>query len=236
MGRGPQLRSRPALAVASVLALLGLVSCGNVTRSSGDVDGVRKAAGGVEGDCGALVGVEPWIVLSDDGPLGAPCFLVGVHQDVRVVNKGTRPIVVGWQGADHMLDPDDWFLTGLMGDAGLGEHAVSVGVGLPIGVIVIAPEDTPSGSLRLNGALFGDVQLGMTLAEASEAIGGDVLVDPGLPSGPTCLAAAVEGDPYSPVFNVVEVGGPGEQIIGIVASYPVQLSVGRSEADPSCAP
>lgn len=233
MLRKRRWRMMSTIAVGCLVGIAG-TSCGGSGHPVGDMEENGTAVGRLAEDCDALVGPEPWLVLSDDGP-PALCFSVGVYQDVRLVNKGTHPVVVGWRGEMVRLAADDWILTGRMGDvAGTGAHSISLEPGPQIKIVVAAPAATPSGNRRLVGSRFGDVDLGMTLLEASEVIGAEVVVDRNLAPGPVCWAAIVEGDPYSPIFTVVEVGSQSERITGIASYYPTARTVGQKDNDASC--
>jgi hypothetical protein len=84
-------------------------------------------------------------------------------------------------------------------------------------IIWLLPEaSSPSASVQLDGESFGPVSPGMSLSQASEALGLPIEIDPNLLPEPRCLAAVIVGDPYSPFFIVVGGSDPAQsEVINI---------------------
>jgi hypothetical protein len=81
-------------------------------------------------------------------------------------------------------------------------------------IIWLLPEAaSPSASVQLDGESFGPVSPGMSLSQASEALGLPIEIDHNLLPKPRCLAAVIVGDPYSPFFVVVGGSDPAKSEI-----------------------
>jgi hypothetical protein len=79
---------------------------------------------------------------------------------------------------------------------------------------------------------LGEIEVGMTIEEAAEASGQEIVVDVNLSPGPDCWHAVIPGDPYSPIFTVSGHSGENGVIEFITAFYPSEeaATVGSAEA------
>ncbi len=147
--------------------------------------------------------------------------MVGVHQDLQIWNKGFDAITVEWFGSSRLVESDESYATGPIGDLlAPGNYAVDAG---PYAMPVIRVIDPVSSTLHLltaGDAGLGPVEIGMTLAQASAALGQDITVDENLAPGPRCWLAVVEGDPYSPIVSVAGDGSAASVVTAISVDYP----------------
>ncbi|HSO50732.1 MAG TPA: hypothetical protein VLS86_09305 [Acidimicrobiia bacterium] len=169
----------------------------------------------------ALVGPEPWLILSTEDYPGTDCVAVGVHQDLQIWNKGTESVTVEWLGANVAIGSDDKHETGPVGevlDPGTNVLEASP-YEAPI-LHVVDPDDSASAQTEMTLTGFGGIQLGMTVAEAADSFGHPITVDPDLAPGPECWQAVVAGDPYSPILTVEGEGNADSVVIAITTFYP----------------
>lgn len=149
-------------------------------------------------DCRALYGQEPWLVLHSTDPRPG-CVVVAEHQDIQVWNKGFDRLNIVWVDGERQLASDTSFSTGLIGSVlAPGEYNFEASPYPMPRIRVMARDRSPTVELALSDGRFGPVEVGMTLAAASEGLG--LTIEP-LDSGdPGCGLAVVAGDPYSPFF------------------------------------
>jgi hypothetical protein len=189
----------------------------------------------VASHCLALVGPEPWLILFEDSH-DSSCVAAGIHQDLQVWNKGADPVTMEWVGAIHEIDSDEHYSTGPLGEVlEPGEYQIDSSPYAAPTLKVIDPNDSFSAESELTLDGFGDIEVGMTLKEAAEASGQEVVVDVNLSPGPDCWHAVIPGDPYSPVFTVSGDPGDGSVIEFITTSYPSDeaATVGNPQASVS---
>ncbi len=201
---------------------------------------IRRLGPDVEapGTCGALVGTEPWLVLFTRTYPGPPCVRVGLHQDIQLWNKGFDATRIEWDGSIHTLNPDEFFATGTVGEH--LEPGTYTFAGEPYAlpeIHVVDPESSKSANLTVTDRGWGPVDLGMTIADATQALGSVIAVQADLAPGPECWQAVVVGDPYTPIFTVE--GGIDDTgvIIGVTSTYPTTETVGAfvdPERDGAC--
>jgi len=171
--------------------------------------------------CEALVGPEPWLILFTEDYPGAECVAVGVHQNLQIWNKGTESLTVEWLGRTIDLRSDYNYETGPVGDVlEPGRYLLEASPYRAPDLLVVDPDDSLSAKTELTVDEFGGVQMGMTLAEAADAFGHPIAIDPNLAPGPYCWQAIVVGDPYSPIFTVHGDGNSDSVITAITIFYP----------------
>ncbi len=155
-------------------------------------------------DCVALQGPEPWIILWDRS-LTQRCVVVAEFQNVQVWNKGSESMTVDWPDGRRRVAIDEHFDTGPIGailQAGPNEIEAAP---FPMPVIWLLPESlSPTTGIEGTGDGFGHARVGMTLDEASAALGFELEV---IGEVPYHWLAAVSNDPYSPSFLA---DGPGD--------------------------
>jgi hypothetical protein len=103
-------------------------------------------------------------------------------------------------------------------------------------LLVVDPDESPSAQTELTLDGFGEIQMGMTVAQAAEAFGHPIAIDPNLAPGPDCWQAVVVGDPYSPIFTVQGDGHSDGVITAITVFYPSgpPRSISDSETTSGC--
>ncbi|MYB28107.1 MAG: hypothetical protein F4X38_03105 [Acidimicrobiaceae bacterium] len=155
-------------------------------------------------DCVTLHGPEPWIILWDRA-LTQPCVVVAEFQDVQVWNKGFEPMTVDWTDGLRRVAIDEHFDTGPIGEVlQTGRNEIDAAP-FPMPTIWLLPESlSPTVEIEATEDGFGPVRVGMTLDEASAALGLHVAV---ISEVPYHWLAAVSDDPYSPSFLA---DGPGD--------------------------
>ena len=175
------------------------------------------------GECDALYGAEPWLILFQPDP-PSKCVVVGGFQDVQIWNKGHDETSFEWVDREVTLTSDSSFATGPIGDVlEVGSHRFdSAPYQLPQ-IRVMAETDSVAADRSTD-----PIETGMSLAEASAAYGVDLAVDPDLAPGPPCYAAVVPGDPYSPIVLLV-----GDSPRNATVESIVDVSRGESAAGPS---
>ena len=182
--------------------------------------------------CDALVGPEPWLILFTEKYPGAACVAVGVHQDLQIWNKGTESLTVEWLGRTIGIESDYNYETGPIGNVlEPGRYLLEASPYRAPDLHVVDPDESPSAQTELTLDEFGGIQLGMTVAMATEAFGHPIAVDPNLAPGPDCWQAVVVGDPYSPIFTVDGDGNSDGVITAITTFYP--LDSPRTSSDPN---
>ncbi len=172
--------------------------------------------------CVALRGARPVITLPGDLP---DCLVAGEFQDIHLENDGDEPITVTFTDVSSSLaapirrtiEPGDTLATGPLGNVlSIGATALEIsGSGaapLEHTLWIAAAESSPLVEFQALNGRFGPVAVGMTLEEASASLGVNVVQD--LDLGPGC--AAVEGDPFSPLFALSS--GEEVKIRGIVST------------------
>jgi hypothetical protein len=90
---------------------------------------------------------------------------------------------------------------------------------------LLPASDSPSAGLRHGPDSFGPIQVGMTLAEATEKLGHPIEIDDNLLPGLECLGATIVDDPYSPLFTVIAAQDQAESRI---------VSIDGSPDEPAC--
>lgn len=171
-------------------------------------------------ECVALVGAEPWLTLfsEDQDP---PCVIAAEWQNIQFWNKGFDEMTVRWLGEERVVRSDDHFETGPIGSV-LGEGPTEIEVSpYPSPVIwVLAAASSRFSTIEVVDGAFGPVEVGMTVDEATEALGWPVVVDPDRYPGPRCWGAVISGDPYSPTFVAIGAGDGSSVITEIVLNGP----------------
>jgi hypothetical protein len=219
------------LRLVAVLVALTLGGCtggraGDSTASVASSTSVVSSA-----SCEALVGPEPWLILSTETDPEASCVSVGVFQDLQIWNKGYEPMTVEWLGSRRRIPSDERFATGPIGESlEPGLYPIDATPYLAPDLLVVESQESFSAQTELTTTGFGPIEIGMTLAEASDASGKVLVIDRDLAS--ECLLAVVENDPYSPLF-IVE-GTRERAITGVTTFYPSEKSVG-ADLTTSCA-
>ncbi|MEL7155224.1 MAG: hypothetical protein AAFN30_01350, partial [Actinomycetota bacterium] len=210
------------LMLGLVLAIvLGVTACTSAEApADGAVDGSAAESldepplNGPPPDCPAAHGPMPWLTFF--GGMDDACLIVGDDQDLQVWNKGVESMRVTWRGGRHEVDSDEHIDTGPVGDVlAVGPNSF---VGAPYGRAVVwrlPAAESPTAGLDRDGGRLGQIEIGMTLAEAASISGLDLAVDPDLAPGPQCWIAAVVGDPYSPSLWVVGDGSASSEIVAI---------------------
>ena len=166
-------------------------------------------------DCVTLTGSEPWIILVDRSE-PQECLVVAEFQNVQVWNKGSEPRTVDWPDRERRVASDDHFDTGPIGDVlQAGPNEIDAAP-LSMPIIWLLPESlSPTAGIDGIDDGFGPVRVGMTLDEASAALGLELEVS-FVASDPPALypwEAVVSGGPYSPTLLADGPGG-GTSVIG----------------------
>ncbi len=229
-------RSALLAAAAAVMVLLGIgvwaaiQSAGNDNKAVADDGGETRTedddVGDGEGEeepgdsCDVARGPEPWITLFDRSE--PDCVIVADFQRLQIWNKGTDRTSFTWVDGPHELASDDFFAAGEVGnELEIGPNRFD-GDPYQMPVIVLADvNNSPTASISafvFGPQLFGPIRVGMTLAEATEAFGHPIEVDPNQLPGPRTHLAYVVGDPYSPGFIVAGDGGPDSRVGSIITA------------------
>ena len=192
-----------------IVVLVAAATGVDVLLRSGEQQDVAPGSMVPDPDCVALTGPEPWITLWDRS-LTQPCVVVAEFQNVQVWNKGFEPMTVDWPDGDRRVAIDEHFDTGPIGNVlQAGPNDINAAP-FPMPTIWLLPESlSPTAGIEGTDASFGPVRIGMTLDEASAALGLELEVS-FVPSDPPPLypwEAVVSGDPYSPTFLA---DGPGD--------------------------
>lgn len=188
--------------IVAVLVVAGIV-VGILLRSD-EQSGAALDSMVPDEDCVALYGPEPWIILWDRS-LTQPCVVVAGFQNVQVWNKGFEPMTVDWPDGRRRVAIDEHFDTGpISGILRAGPNNIDA-TPFPMPVIWLLPESlSPTVGIEATDDGFGPVRVGMTLDEASAALGLELEV---IGEVPYHWLAAVSDDPYSPSFLA---DGPGD--------------------------
>ena len=194
--------------MVAVLVIVG-IGAGILLRSDEQPDAALESMVPDQG-CVALQGAEPWIILWDPS-LTQPCVVVAEFQNVQVWNKGFEPMTVHWPDGRRRVAIDEHFDTGPIGDVlQAGPNEIDAAP-FPMPVIWLLPESlSPTSGIEGTDDGFGPVRVGMTLDEASTALGLELEV---VGEVPYHWLAAVTDDPYSPSFLA---DGPGDRTSVIV--------------------
>lgn len=158
--------------------------------------------------CDALVGSEPWLIVHSVVYPGE-CVSAGVHQQIRIVNKGFDITTVTIDGRVKTIRSDgDLLLDALE----VGSHSFDAE---PYEMPVIVVADPPDSTFDLDQVTLGMTEErvrsdwpSMTLAEELDS---------------PCREAWLAEDPYSPVF-VFE----ASVLVGASVFYPADEQIGRS--------
>ncbi len=141
------------------------------------------------------------------------CLVVAEHQTLEIWNKGFDTMELTWLDRRATVDSDEELDLGLVGRAlPIGPTQFAVDPYADLTVWVVAEEASATFGLRRSDESFGPISVGMALPEASAALGPDsrlIAVEPG-----PGACVAVEGDPYSPLFRLVD-SQDGPVIAGI---------------------
>ncbi|NNL48412.1 MAG: hypothetical protein HKO76_08595 [Acidimicrobiia bacterium] len=173
--------------------------------------------------CVAAVGEVATLYLFETSTASS-CVMMGVHQRIDFFNKGFTATVVDWFG-ERVLASDAQYTTEAVGnDLEPGFFEVDGGPFEIPRILIIDPTTSPLTSATTTSNAFGDVTVGMTLSEASSALGLDIEIDRDLSFGP-CMYGTVPGDPYSPIFGITD-----QSISWISMFYPEPIVIG-SEVD-----
>lgn len=173
--------------------------------------------------CVAAVGDAAAVYLFETSSASS-CVMMGVHQRIDFFNKGFAATVVDWFG-ERVLASDAVYSSEVVGeDLEPGFFEVGGGPFEIPRILIIDPTDSPLTSASTTNDSFGNVAVGMTLDEASNALGVDIEIDRDLSFGP-CTYATIPNDPYSPVFGFTD-----QTISWVSVFYPESLVIG-SEAD-----
>ncbi len=189
-----------AAAVIAVLVAAG-VAAAILLLSDGQPDLAPESTAS-DPDCVALTGPEPWIILWDRS-LTQPCVVVAEFQNVQVWNKGFEPMTVDWPDGDRRVAIDEHFDTGPIGNVlQAGPNDINAAP-FPMPTIWLLPKSlSPTAGIEGTDDSFGPVRIGMTLNEASAALGLELEFSfvPSDPPAQYPWEAVVSGDPYSPTF------------------------------------
>ena len=198
-------RWRPAAIAAVVVTLVVVGIVTTVLLRSGDEHAAVPSSLVPDPECVALVGDEPWIILS--GPASSDCVVAADFQNVRAFNKGHETVTLAWPGGDRTLGIDESFFTGPIGEVlQAGPNEISSSPPWMPAVWVLPEALSPTAVFESTEDGFGPARIGMTLDDAAAALGLDIEVGRNLAPGPECWHAVVPGDPYSPTFVVVGAG------------------------------
>ncbi len=168
--------------------------------------------------CETQYGPTAWLVWwpVDEAAERTDCIVVAETQVLQIFNRGFEPMTLSWSGRREEVVSDDFIeLMSTGRRLSVGPNHIDVDPYPDLLVWVMAPESAPTAGLRRTDSSYGPIEFGMTVADASAALGPDLKLVP-LDSERTC--AAVGGDPYSPLFRtgpsaegpiIVGVGEPG---------------------------
>lgn len=188
-------------------------------------DGVSPAS-----PCEALIGDEPWLVLFTDTYPGTACVRVGIQQNIQVWNKGFSRTIVEWNGSRQSLGVDQSYSTGVIGTTLSPGIYTFTGTPYQLPQIeVVDPSRAPSAGHDLTSDGWGPVTLGMTVAQATDALG-EIVANVSA-NEPGCWLAGIVGDPYTPIFTAVGNVDDTAVIVGITTTYPEPSHIG-STIDP----
>ena len=180
--------------------------------------------------CDALVGPEPWLILFTEDYPGADCVAIGVHQDLQIWNKGTESVTLEWLGGILEIRSDHNYETGPIGEVlEPGTHVFEASPYMAPNLHVVGPNESPSAQIDMTLTGFGGIELGMTVAEATDAFGHPISVDHNLAPGPECWQAIVVGDPYSPILTVAGEGNSESVITAITTFFPADAELTISD-------
>ena len=208
-----------AAAIVAVLVTAG-VGIGIQLRSDEQPEAVLESMV-PDRDCVVPTGPEPWIILWDRSP--KPCVVVAEFQNVQVWNKGFEPMTVDWPGGERSVAIDEHFDTGPSGGVLQANPNDEIDAApFPIPVIWLLPESlSPTVGIEATDDGFGPVRVGMTLDEASAALGPELDAPSEATPEPDRWLATGSGDPYSPTFLAL---GPGDRTSVIVEIYVTALA------------
>jgi hypothetical protein len=161
-----------------LLGFVMLAACGGTEADA--VEQPPVEIGSPPDDCTALVGSEPWITLFERKPTRR-CVIVGEHQDVQIWNKGFDGLTIQWVTGQTRLGPDDHLDTGPGASVFVPGPNQIASSPYPMPIIWLLPEAaSPSANIHLDGESFGPVSPGMSLSQASDALGLPIEIDPNL--------------------------------------------------------
>jgi len=149
-------------------------------------------------ECSALVGPNPWITLFDGRNAG--CVIAADFQQIRIFNKGNRETTVSWVDGERVLGVDEFFDSAPVGEVlapGLNSLASTPFVMDQIWRMPSAI--SPTARYLVSDEQLGPITVGMTVAQASQVLNTELIVDEQLFG---CPAARVVRDPYSPLFLI----------------------------------
>ncbi len=152
------------------------------------------------------------------------CVAVGTHQRIEFFNKGLGGTVVEWFGA-RQLESDSSFATEPVGELlDPGTYVVEGGPFEVPRLRIVAPEESMLAQLVASDNSLGPVSVGMTLRDATNALGQPVRIDRELAPDPNCWIATAAGDPFSPLF--LGTGSGSRTITAIIQTHPVDRVIG----------
>ena len=193
------VRRRRSLAISVAALVAAAIGAGILLRSDEQQETTPESMV-PDQDCVALQGPEPWVTLFDRSQT-QPCVVVAEFQNVQVWNKGFEPMTVDWPDGERRVAIDEHFDTGPIGDVlQAGPNKIDAAP-FPMPTIWLLPESlSPTAGINGTSDGFGPVRVGMTLDEASTALGLELEAPGEATPEPYRWLAAVSGDPYSPTF------------------------------------
>ncbi len=199
-------------------------------------------------NCQTAVGAGPFPIAIEAEPAATlPCWAVGTHQQVQLVNQTTEALELGVGGTVIPVGPGEQVVTGQAGVTfTTGPNEIVVGPQPMAAVWVVDPAENSLTGSQIGLTSIGAIELGQDPAEVTAASGGVVAA-----SGAACHQTSLQDDPYSPLLTfrdgqlvVVQVFTPGLATrsgvaigtpeIDVVATYGDQLEeVPHPSGDPA---